>query len=95
MSCPTCGHTMQNMGGAFFWCPRCGTVKERWGPGTRTLEQAVEVDDAAALYVPDLVQRCRDFASLMHLIEAHETTRSIIGYWQSRGIEESIGPPKG
>ena len=32
MACPTCKHTMQNLGidGAarrVFWCPRCGTLK--------------------------------------------------------------------
>lgn len=31
MSCPTCQHTMQNLGvegRRIFWCPRCGTLKE-------------------------------------------------------------------
>lgn len=32
MPCPTCNHTMQNLGldqakRRSFWCPRCGTVK--------------------------------------------------------------------
>jgi transposase len=32
MACPTCGETMQNLGGSppaqrYFWCPRCGTLK--------------------------------------------------------------------
>lgn len=34
MSCPTCSHTMQNIGcsstmfqARHFWCPRCGTLK--------------------------------------------------------------------
>lgn len=39
-SCPTCDHTMQNLGGAnmpLLWCPRCGTV-----------------DRASAVFVPDL-----------------------------------------
>lgn len=36
MSCPTCDHTMQNLGvkdaaGSIFWCPRCGTLKMRSG----------------------------------------------------------------
>lgn len=35
MACPTCDHTMQNLGikdwvkGSIFWCPRCGTLKFR------------------------------------------------------------------
>lgn len=38
MPCPTCDHTMQNLGvelaadspvNAVFWCPRCGTIKSR------------------------------------------------------------------
>jgi len=36
MACPTCDHTMQNLGvdsgvdkhKKIFWCPRCGTIKE-------------------------------------------------------------------
>lgn len=31
MSCPTCDHTMQGVGENWFWCPRCGTLKERQG----------------------------------------------------------------
>jgi Zn-finger nucleic acid-binding protein len=30
MACPTCSHTMQNLGvesERVFWCPRCGTIK--------------------------------------------------------------------
>lgn len=30
MPCPTCDHTMQNLGVESerkFWCPRCGTIK--------------------------------------------------------------------
>ena len=30
MACPTCDHTMQGLGnGWWFWCPRCGTIRER------------------------------------------------------------------
>lgn len=38
MSCPSCGHTMHNLGveppggRRVFWCPRCGTVKRDSGP---------------------------------------------------------------
>jgi tRNA(Ile2) C34 agmatinyltransferase TiaS len=30
MACPTCNHTMENLGTEVvktFWCPRCGTLK--------------------------------------------------------------------
>lgn len=30
MACPTCDHTMQNVGAVndrIFWCPRCGTLR--------------------------------------------------------------------
>lgn len=27
MACPVCDGTMQNLGGRYFWCHRCGTVK--------------------------------------------------------------------
>lgn len=37
MACPSCDHTMQNLGlneRRIFWCPRCGTIREnRWGDG--------------------------------------------------------------
>ena len=31
MSCPKCDHTMQcvNVDGQFFWCPNCGSLKQR------------------------------------------------------------------
>ena len=34
MSCPTCDHTMQNLGvdnQRIFWCPKCGTLKTESG----------------------------------------------------------------
>ena len=27
MACPTCDHTMHEMGSRVFWCSRCGTLK--------------------------------------------------------------------
>lgn len=38
MSCPVCGHTMQNLGAPerrIFWCQRCGTLKELTGEFSR------------------------------------------------------------
>lgn len=31
MACPTCDHTMHKIAAqeAIFWCPRCGTVKDK------------------------------------------------------------------
>jgi len=29
MSCPTCDHTMHSVGAYWFWCPRCGTLKQQ------------------------------------------------------------------
>ena len=51
MACPTCDHTMHNVGKTgsgssfLFWCPRCGTLK---GTG-----------------VPMLVKRCIDFGGYL------------------------------
>lgn len=54
MSCPTCDHTMQRLNCGcetsrrWFWCPRCGTVKQ-------------DESDADA---PALVDRCRKMQAL-------------------------------
>ena len=29
MPCPTCDHTMHQVGTDVFWCPRCGTIRQR------------------------------------------------------------------
>jgi Zn-finger nucleic acid-binding protein len=42
MGCPTCQHTMQNLGvheQRIFWCPRCGTLKEYSGEDFFRVEQ--------------------------------------------------------
>ena len=31
MACPTCSHTMEGLGCGYYWCPRCGTLKEQQG----------------------------------------------------------------
>jgi hypothetical protein len=54
MSCPTCGGTMEHIAqtsyrfNAYFWCPRCGTLK--WIQGDR--------EEVSA---PKLVERVRQF----------------------------------
>lgn len=53
MSCPTCNHTMQNLGAEgqrIFYCPRCGTLKEYCGDFFRIelpywLRQALSLHD--------------------------------------------------
>ena len=45
MPCPTCSHTMENLGhNGLFHCPRCGTVV-----------------DSKSVYVPTLVEGLRRF----------------------------------
>ena len=31
MSCVNCDHTMQGLSDYVWWCPRCGTLKDRTG----------------------------------------------------------------
>ncbi len=57
MACVTCGHTMQRINtrgttSAWFWCPRCGTIREE--------VTGAAPDDS----VPKLVERCREFEDL-------------------------------
>ena len=57
MSCPTCDHTMQSLGITedglnSWWCPRCGTLRQR------SSEEPESFDDE----VPQLVARCREVA---------------------------------
>lgn len=87
MSCPICGHTMQNLGVGddpapmsrrVFWCPRCGTLREEVGDAT-----GCQTNDEA----PKLVRRCREFEELV----PHGA--GVIPLWQRTGIAESIYPP--
>lgn len=52
MACPTCDHTMQNLALGWFWCPRCGTVRERYQE-----EGFPRIENDS---VPKLVERLRD-----------------------------------
>lgn len=85
MPCPTCGHTMQNLGLSeepvetvrrVYWCPRCGTLRE-------------EINDAAACQTndeaPKLVARCREFEDQM--------PPSLFPRWKQTGVAESLYPP--
>ena len=33
MACKTCDHTMTHLSDHWFWCPRCGTIKEQLEDG--------------------------------------------------------------
>lgn len=85
MSCPTCRGTMaafsKALGSMDFLCDRCGTVRRVYSSG--------EPDD---VYVPKLVERCREF-------EANEMPKENIAQyyrnaWKRLGIAEAINPPE-
>lgn len=89
MACPTCDHTMHNLGidgkgpvgmtRRVFWCPRCGTLRE-------------EVSDSGAAAThdesPKLVGRCREFE------EQVPHGAGVIPLWRRLGIAEAIYPPE-
>ncbi len=61
MSCPTCDHTMKNLGmdnneGRIFWCTRCGTMKIRQNPRSVNMEERYDVE------APKLVALAIDLA---------------------------------
>ncbi len=79
MPCPTCSHTMQQLGCCtdtglkFFWCPRCGTLKP--------------CDTEAA--APALVSFCRRYEQAVMIDGAPPTLN-----WERMGIAESINVPR-
>jgi len=78
MACPTCDHTMKNIGHrsmyAIFWCPRCGTLKN---------------NHDNQFEAPKLVERSRALRSLYntHIKESDKTGRTIIA---ENNVDESI-----
>ena len=73
MACPTCDHTMELLHSPgtdceprIFQCPRCGTTKKttlvlaRDGHGGKSVADVSEV-----VFVPKLVERCREFEGWM------------------------------
>jgi hypothetical protein len=82
VSCPTCDHTMERIDLAaegesrLFLCPRCGTVKFEHPHGEPTV------------YVPKLVERCREFEERRYLVSAGDFRP-----WFTLGIAESINLP--
>lgn len=78
MSCPTCDHTLHEMGCRttgmpFFWCPRCGTMKTCDG----------------VIVKPSIVDSCREFESTIVGVCAEHSYQ-----WKAFGIAESINLPK-
>ncbi len=59
MPCPTCSHTMQEVAIrgslAFWWCPRCGTLRSTGGGNIRD-ERPMLVERLRA-YSPTLTQQ--------------------------------------
>lgn len=82
MSCPTCGHTFQcvssqpDYGHAVWHCPRCGTL------------QIDRCSDEPDVYVPALVDRCRQFSRVLG--DAGASGRRA---WNRLGIQETIQAP--
>ncbi len=81
MACPTCDHTMQAIVAgdmaAFWWCPRCGTV--------RSFRSGGRVADS----VPRLVEHVRsierdEWASVAHGTELD--TSAILSITESAGV---------
>ncbi len=88
MPCPTCDHTMQRINTAgssssWFWCPRCGTIREERADG--------ETNDEA----PKLVERCREFEKQSPAVSPTSDGRRLTSgrLWVQLGIHESINTP--
>lgn len=82
MSCPTCDHTMhmhyQDKVLTRWYCPRCGTIKNRITKSDGTTEESNQI--------PELVKRCRQFEPTLPINTYGEV-------WIQFGIAESINPP--
>lgn len=80
MPCPTCDATMEGIGSNdrgdnCFLCPRCGTV---------LIDAFGQHGDK--VYVPKLVERCREFERLVKVSD-------IMAIWHRLGLAESINTP--
>lgn len=67
MACPVCTHTMQELGNAWFWCPRCGTVKNTASP-----ERLNDID------IPKGVEQARNWLLQRSVSEEH--AREVLSY---------------
>jgi len=90
MSCPTCEHTMQNLGLAqsgakAFWCPRCGTLKLET-PGDEPLSSG-----HADTEVPSLVHRIHNAvllpceAGVIVPLQMWRDIDEAAGLWKQKG----------
>ena len=83
MSCETCGHTMQSLGGGgddvWHWCPRCGTL------GRRSL-----IGSGGGQEAPRLVESCRQFEKDVFSDRVFNVGR----LWKDAGLAESINKPE-
>jgi hypothetical protein len=95
MSCPTCGHTMSNLGldqahRRTFWCPRCGTIKtefdvtvtDDFGGSVRRVNEEHGT--------PFLVTSCRRFAPSLKALSPYTGAETA---WHRLGIPEAINLP--
>lgn len=84
MACPTCDHTMRGLGNAngirWFWCNRCGTLKNEW---RGFIDVASDVE--APLVVGRVQQLLRDFP------ETHERAWAL-GVSQAVGFPRPATP---
>lgn len=85
MPCPTCDHTMTELGcrttgSPFFVCPRCGTAK--LCDGVVVVPALV---DACRLFPPDLWSRSS--------VGGTVTLADILAAWEKLGIRDSINLP--
>ncbi len=87
MSCPTCDGTMATLckqpGSTAFLCDRCGTVVRIY---------SADPNGYRDVYVPKLVERCREF-EMNHLAE-HTISAKDFRAWTGLGIAESINTPE-
>ena len=90
MACPTCDHSLECVlrdaasDTTAYQCPRCGTSVVLChgvpnGPGN------------PRVYVPQLVERCREFAGKMNLGPLSNSLA--VDEWRRLGIAESINLP--
>lgn len=90
MACPSCDHTMQNIGivnpevqTPLYWCPRCGTLKSN-GSGEGN-------------YTPKLVQRVRDMSHRIESAPNQDINKACwkAGIWESVFIRPELSRDKG
>ena len=89
MNCPTCDHTMhviapfnpdrnEFVGPKISHCLRCGTQKVEWQTKTD-------------IYMPTLVERCREFANK---IGVYTDPDAMPDLWKQLGIAKAINKPE-